>query len=157
MFGSLCEDVRKIVKKWTPKKKYSKETEYRDDLMEFIRRELKQRQQIPLFGAQKHRVKKEAGRAHADIEIDTNIGIELKRNLKGKTEMDRVYGQISEYGREYECIIVVLCGEVREETVEELEYRLEQINNDGEFWDDAKVTVVRKDEAVTKGKVKKKK
>ncbi len=155
------EDVRKIVNNWSPKKKYSKETEYRDDLVEFIRGELNRPQKsfLRLFvGTQKHRVKKEAGRVHADIEIDRNIGIELKRNLKGKTEMDRLYGQISEYEREYECIIVVLCGEVREETVEELEYRLEQIDSGwGTVLDEPKVTIVRKDEAVIKGKEKKKK
>ena len=73
MFESLCDTVLGIVERWIPKKKYSKEIEYRDELAEFIRNELKRRQQDILFGTpKKHRVKKEAGRSHADIEIDVN-------------------------------------------------------------------------------------
>jgi len=45
MFESLCDTVLGIVERWIPKKKYSKELEYRDELMKFIRNELKRRQQ----------------------------------------------------------------------------------------------------------------
>jgi len=102
MFESLCDTVLGIVERWIPKKKYSKEIEYRDDLAGFIRNELKRRQQDILFGIpEEHSVQKEAGRAHADIEIDRKIGIELKRNLKGKTEMNRLSGQIIDYEGDY--------------------------------------------------------
>ena len=159
MFENLCDDVLDIVEQWTPKKKYSKEPEYRDDLMEFIRSELKRSQQDILFGtSEKHRIKKEAGRSHADIEIDRNIGIELKRNLKGKTEMNRLTGQIIDYEGEYICIIVVLCGEVGEETVEELEYQFKQRYGGVGFGLDpqmSRVTVVRKDESSIKRRKRK--
>ena len=116
MFESLCDDVINIVGQWIPKKKYSKEPEYRDDLMEFIRSELKRSQQDLLFGApETHLVKKESGRHLADIGIDENIGVELKLNLRRKAEMDRLEGQVSGFTREYSCIIVVLCGEVSED------------------------------------------
>ena len=151
MFESLCDTVLGIVERWIPKKKYSKELEYRDELMKFIRNELKRRQQNILFSTpKKHRVKKEAGRAHADIEIDRNIGIELKRNLKGKTEMNRLSGQIIDYEGDYSCIIVVLCGEVSEETAEELEYQFKQRYGGVGFGlgtRGPRVIVVRKDEA----------
>jgi len=159
MFESLCDDVIDIVGQWIPKKKYSKEPEYRDDLLEFIRSELKRSQQDILFGTpEKHRIKKEAGRSHADIEIDRNIGIELKRNLKGKTEMNRLTGQIIDYEGEYSCIIIVLCGEVGGETVEELEYQFKQRYSGVGFGLDPqmpRVTVVRKDEASIKRRKKK--
>ena len=159
MFESLCDTVLGIVERWIPKKKYSKEIEYRDELAEFIRNELKRRQQDILFGTpKKHRVKKEAGRSHADIEIDRNIGIELKRNLKGKTEMNRLSGQIIDYEEDYSCIIVVLCGEVSEETVEELEYQFRQRYGGVGFGlgtQGPRVTVVRKDEDSIKRKKKK--
>jgi len=73
MFESLCDTVLGIVERWIPKNKYSKEIEYRDELMKFIRNELKRRQRDILFGIpEEHSVQKEAGRAHADIEIDVN-------------------------------------------------------------------------------------
>ncbi len=73
MFESLCDTVLGIVERWIPKKKYSKEIEYRDELMKFIRSELKRGQRDILFGIpEEHSVQKEAGRAHADIEIDVN-------------------------------------------------------------------------------------
>ena len=159
MFESLCDTVLGIVERWIPKKKYSKEIEYRDELAEFIRNELKRRQQDILFSTpKKHHVKKEAGRAHADIEIDRNIGIELKRNLKGKTEMNRLSGQIIDYEGDYSCIIVVLCGEVSEETAEELEYQFEERYGGVGFGlgpQKSRVEIVRKDEAWIKRKKKK--
>lgn len=73
MFESLCDTVLGIVERWIPKKKILQGIEYRDELAEFIRNELKRRQQDILFSTpKKHHVKKEAGRAHADIEIDVN-------------------------------------------------------------------------------------
>ena len=127
--------------------------------MEFIRSRLKRSQENLLFGTpEKHRVKKEAGRSHADIEIDRNIGIELKRNLKGKTEMNRLTRQVGDYASEYSCIIVVLCGEVSEETVEELEYQFKQRYGGVEFGlgpQGPRVELIRKDEAWIKRRKKK--
>jgi len=159
MFESLCDTLLGIVERWIPKKKYSKELEYRDELMKFIRSELKRGQRDILFGIpEEHSVQKEAGRAHADIEIDRKIGIELKRNLKGKTEMNRLSGQIIDYEGDYSCIIVVLCGEVSEETVDELEYQFEQRYGGVGFGlgpQKPRVEIVRKDEVWIKRKKKK--
>ena len=160
MFESFCDDVLTIIKRWAPKKKYSKETEYRDDFMEFIRRELKRSQQDILFGPPRtHLVKKESGRHLADIGIDEDIGVELKLNLRRKAEMDRLEGQVSGFTREYSCIIVVLCGEVSEEIVEELEYRFKRSYANVGFGlgpQGPRVKVVRKDEASIKRRKKKK-
>jgi len=35
-------------------------------------------------------------------------------------------GQLNHYEDEYNCIIVVLCGEVREDTADELKYKLKK-------------------------------
>ena len=40
--------------------------------------------------------------------------------------MNRLMGQLIDYEDEYKCIIVVLCGEVREETVDELKYKVKK-------------------------------
>jgi hypothetical protein len=159
MFGNLCDDVLSIIKRWVPKRKYPKEPGYRDDLIEFIRSKLKRGQQN-IFGIlEEHSVQKEAGRAHADIEIDRNIGIELKRNLKGKSRIDELIGDLDLYEREYDCIIVVLCGEVTEETVDELKFRFRQRYGGVGFGlgpQGPRVEVIRKDEASIKRRKKKK-
>lgn len=154
MYGSLYDDVKRSVKKWRPKKSYSKETEYRDDLIEYLRKELN-RPKIPYTQAPQHVIKKETGRSHADIDVDRKIGIELKRNLKGKTEMDRVLGQLEEYISEYENVILVLCGEVKEETFEEIRYRVKKmVSKLGPdiFLPGPKVSIVRKDKEALKVK-----
>jgi len=165
MFGrNLCNEVLNIIEEWSPKKKYSKEIEYRDDLMEFIRKELKRNQQNILFGtSETHCVKKESGRHLADIGIDEDIGVELKLNLRRKAEMDRLEGQVSGFSREYSCIIIVLCGKVSDEIVEELEYRFRQRYGNVGFGigpQGPRVEIVRKDVvggSKKKGKGRKKK
>lgn len=156
MFGSLCDDVLSIIKRWGPKKKYSKEAGYRDGLIEFIRRELKRGQQNILLGPPRtHLVKKESGRHLADIGIDEDIGVELKLNLRRKAEMDRLEGQVSGFTREYRCIIVVLCGEVSEEIVDELKYRFKRSYGNVGFGlgpQGPRLKVVKKDEASIKRK-----
>jgi len=127
--------------------------------MEFIRRELKRSQQNILFGPPRtHLVKKESGRHLADIGIDEDIGVELKLNLRKKAEMDRLEGQVSGFTREYSCIIVVLCGEVSEEIVEELKYRFKRSYGNVGFGlglQGPRVEIVRKDEAwIKRGKKK---
>jgi len=42
-------------------------------------------------------IKKEAGRSLAYIGIDDEIGIELNRNLKRKSQINRLVGQIVDY------------------------------------------------------------
>lgn len=77
--------------------------------------------------------------------------------MKGETEITRLKGQISNYVEEYECVIVVLCGDMSEGTFDEIEDRIEKIDSGwGTVLDEPKVTIVRKDEAVIKGKEKKK-
>ena len=72
--------------------------------------------------------------------------------------MNRLSGQIIDYEEDYSCIIVVLCGEVSEETVEELEYQFRQRYGGVGFGlgtQGPRVTVVRKDEDSIKRKKKK--
>ena len=121
MFESTFDVVCSLIEEWTPKKRYKKEEGYRDDLYEFLRRELKSREQnIFGFGAEKYTIQKEAGRHLADIAINEKIGIELKVNFKKQSQKDRLVGQIKRFLRSYSSVIVVLCGEVDEGKVDEL-------------------------------------
>ncbi len=121
MFESTFDVVCSLIEEWTPKKRYKKEEGYRDDLYEFLRRELKSREQnIFGFGAEKYTIQKEAGRHLADIAVNEKIGIELKVNFKKQSQKDRLVGQIKRFLRSYSSVIVVLCGEVDEGKVDEL-------------------------------------
>lgn len=141
-----CDEVIRIINQWKPKpkEKYPDEARYRDELVEFIRNEFKKSQQKP-FGSKEHTILTEKGREHADIEIDRTLGIELKRNLKGKNGVEDLIGRMDGYEREYPCIITVLCGEMKEETAEEARERI--MYRFGRRGFGRKTAVIRKDEA----------
>ena len=78
--------------------------------------------------------------------------------MKGKSRIDELIGDLDPYEREYNCIIVVLCGEMTEETVDELKYRVRQRYGNVGFGlglQKPRVEIVRKDEAWIKRKKKK--
>jgi hypothetical protein len=74
--------------------------------------------------SRQHLIKKEAGRSLADIGIDNEIGIELKRNLKTKSQINRLVGQVVDYLGGYSYVIIVLCGHTEQEAVDVLEHNL---------------------------------
>jgi len=121
-FEKLWMRVVKIIKKWKPKQEYDNETEYRDDLLDFLKAEFKSNPIRNLAGAPvKTMILKEKGRDNVDIEINkTKIGIELKRNLKNKPDADRTIGQIYRYRKEYKGVILVACGKTNNNTWEEI-------------------------------------
>ncbi len=128
MFGGLFDETVDLIKRWKPKKRYKKEIEYRDDLMKFLFENLN-KSRSGFFGATEEViVKKEANRSFADIAVgDYQIGIELKKDLKRKSDVDRLFGQMDHYIKEYkEGIIVVLVGDVNDMLVPEIKRRLKE-------------------------------
>ena len=78
--------------------------------------------------------------------------------MKGKKGIGNLIGELDEYEREYSCIIVVLCGEMTEGTVDELKYRFRQRYGGVGFGlgtQGPRVEIVRKDEIWIKRKKKK--
>lgn len=55
-------------------------------------------------------IRKENGRGLCDIAVDRRIGIELKKDFKEKKQINRLIGQIVDYKREYEDLIIVFVG-----------------------------------------------
>lgn len=143
---SLYYDILEFINQWMPSINLSKELEYRNELVEYIREAFNRKQETSLFGEPiNHRIKKESKNIYADIDIDDRIGIEMKLNLK-KSEVNNLYGQISGYVKEYECTFVVLCGDTKDEVYEEVLYKMKQIEDVGwgTILDDPKITVIRK-------------
>jgi len=151
MLSSISDEVLRIIEEWRPKKDYRNESGYRDDLMAFIRKELKRES---IWGPpKKHRIRKESGRHLADIGIDEKIGIELKRNLSSQSSLDRLIGQIRRFMRSYNYIIVVLCGKTSEEILDDLRVEFKEHSARGSVWGGPKTII----EIVKKSKQKEKK
>ena len=86
----LFATVVRLVENWSPKKRYSKEIKYRDDLLDFLREEFNKIQTYPYWSSHsKVSVMKEVGRGLCDIAVDKSIGIELKKDLDGKSKVNR--------------------------------------------------------------------
>lgn len=134
MESSLFDNVLQTIDDWNPKAEYLTESKYREDLLKFLRKKLNHSENdgytSPIWGfdsSRHHFLKKEAGRSLADIGIDDEIGIELKRNLKRKSQTTRLIGQVVDYLNEYSCVIIVLCGPSEQVAVDVLKHNLKRI------------------------------
>lgn len=137
MLGNqLFDECVNLIRGWTPKQKYPKETDYRDDLMDFLYDGINNSNSL-MTGNRNIRIKPEAGRGLCDIAVgDRKVGIELKRELKSKSQMNRLQGQIDDYLDDYdEGVIIVLVGNVNKYVENELRHKLtkkwDKINNLG--------------------------
>ena len=70
---------------------------------------------------------KEVGRGLCDIAVDKSIGIELKKDLDGKSKVNRLVGQVVGYMKEYDDIIIVLVGKTNKDAVELLKQQLRDV------------------------------
>ena len=125
MFGSLFEDTIRIIKRWNPGKKFSNEKGYSNDLTNFLRYEFNENQSPLTLGIPSRvSVIKEDGRGLCDIAINRKIGIELKKELKSKSQIDRLAGQIIDYKKDYQNIIIVLVGTTKKAALESLKDKI---------------------------------
>ena len=164
MVGSLFDDVLQAINDWNPKAEYSTENKYRDDLLAFLRKSLDPSGSSvyysPIWGfdsLRHHFIKKEAGRSLADIGIDDEIGIELKRNLKRKSQINRLVGQVVDYLSGYSYVIIVLCGHTDQEAVNVLKHNLRRIVNSSSslFGQEKLIRIVSKDRSQKPRKTRK--
>ncbi len=132
MFGtSLFDECMELINRWQPKQKYPTELKYRDDLMNFLQDKLNHSNNM--FSRNRNvLVKKEDGRGLCDIAVgNRKVGIELKKDLKSKSQINRLQGQIDDYEEDYqEGIIVVLVGNTDKYVENNLRYKLtKKLNN----------------------------
>ncbi len=129
IFDDLFEDSIQIIKSWKPKQNYSNENLYRNDLIEFLRNELNEGQSPFSFGQQRRiSVTKEDGRGLCDIGIDRTVGIELKKDIKSKSQVDRLAGQIMGFKKDYQYLIVVLVGRTNKDALEILKDNISDLS-----------------------------
>jgi len=130
IFGNMFDDVINIIEDWKPNEDYPNENNYRDDLMKFLRNELNKPNSLALGQPERITIKKDAGRGYCDIVVDNRIGIELKKDLRRKKDVDRLSGQLLDYKKEYEDIIIVLVGETNDEWLDKLYDKIDDIKGE---------------------------
>lgn len=154
MYGSLFEDVVTAIGEWQPRKRYRKETTYRDKLRDFLIKKLNS--STGLFGpSERVIVKKESGRHLCDIAVNEKIGIELKRNLNKLSKVDRLAGQLGRFKKDYTAIIIVLVGKTKTNTAEELYERINELRERDEmgvFGGSTRFKIIDKGSKVSKKK-----
>jgi hypothetical protein len=133
-------DTNRFIKKWKPEK-FSNENQYRNDLVKFLRK-----QEFDWYG--EVIITKEDGRGLCDIAINQEVGIELKKDLKKKSEVDRLSGQIIDYKRQYDNLIILLVGKTNEDTLDLLKGKIKHFKNNYDF-DEIKI-IDKGSEAVEK-------
>jgi hypothetical protein len=123
----LFDEVVEIINQWKPRQKYPNELKYRDDLMNFIHNKLNNSGNM-LFGSRNVLIRKEDGRGLCDIAVgNRKVGIELKKDLKSKSQINRLQGQIDDYEDDYEeGVIVVLVGNVNKYVEDELRHKFQK-------------------------------
>ena len=144
MFDSTFEDVVKFINSWKPKRGFTKETQYRDDLLAYLRNVLNKPSPWDFGPGKKHKILKETGRSLADIGIDDNIGIELKYNMNTKAKADRLFGQIESYSRSYRDIIVLLCGQTNENQLSYFESKISNLKPRSDLFYESRIKIIPK-------------
>lgn len=111
------ENVISLIKCWKPKK-FQKELKYKDDLSNYLSDELNKSSSSIL--KPDISVKRIVGKGLCDIVVNKKIGIELRKDLATKKDVDLLCQQLNSYEREYEEVIIVLLGKSNPIALEQL-------------------------------------
>lgn len=99
----LFEDTLAGIQHWQPDSWYRSEKKFQRDLQNHLDVVLNDRNRRQII------VDREHGEYNADVCVDDSIAIELKRKFdRGK--LDRLNGQVQNYIKEYDAVVVVSCG-----------------------------------------------
>jgi len=137
------KDVCKIIENWRPKN-YRSEPRYQADLIKYLRSELNK--ENLLLTRKDHIVEKGTGPSKVDIDIDKEIGVELKYNLasKPKSEIRKLRDQVRDHLKYYEYVFVVLCGKTHMHQEKEIKSGLEDKIRSGVLFSSEKVKIFSK-------------
>lgn len=107
--GQLGPRVLDIVEAWRPRKNYRSETKFQNDLKEFLNEELSGGGMMDPMGGREIPVRREYGPPNADLAVDDQVGIEMKRKLSN-SQANALRGQIENYTDYFPYVIVCTCG-----------------------------------------------
>jgi hypothetical protein len=126
-FGSVCESI----KEWEPTDCVT-EKNYENSLLVELQHKFNNKTIISQYGSGKQRV---------DIVVHDKVPIELKKDLKSNAVLQRTIGQIEQYLKEWECLVLVLCGDVKEDLLRLLK---EHVKDKTDIMGDVRVRIIVK-------------
>jgi len=139
------DDTVSAINRWQLAQQHLDEPKYRDDLLKYLRKEMNSTASYTYMPKEKISVRKEDGRRLCDIAVGLNaVGIEMKKDLKGKREVDTLTGQLVGYKSQYSDLIVVLVGKTDEEAFEYLKLQISAIK-DNSYTAQQRIKIIRKD------------
>jgi hypothetical protein len=112
--GGICNEVIDYIETWVPKN-HEDEYGFQDELQTYLDKCLNESGNSnthPAFGGgtgQQYPVRREYGKANADVAVGDDVGVELKHELDNGG-MHQLSGQIRKYKKEFPCVVVVACG-----------------------------------------------
>ena len=139
------DDTVKAINNWRPAQRYSDELKYRDDLLKHLKKEMNETAPYTYMPIETLSVRKQEGAGLCDITVGPRaVGIKMKMDLTGKSDVDGLIGQLVGYKSEYDDLIVVLVGTTDEKA---LEYLLLQVSTikDNRYAAQQRIKVMRKD------------
>ncbi len=139
------DDTVSAINKWRPAQRYSDELKYRDDLLKYLKKELNSAAPYTYMPREKLSVRKQEGAGLCDITVGPRaVGIKMKMDLTGKSDVDGLIGQLVGYKSEYDDLIVVLVGKTDEEAFGYLFVQLSTIK-DNRYAAQQRIKLIRRD------------
>jgi hypothetical protein len=150
MFSPIFDNTVEAINRWQPTQHYPDENKYRNDLLDYLRKILNETSQ---FMPQSNiSIRKEDGRGLCDIAVgEKAVGIEMKKDLSKKSHVDRLAGQLMDYKKEYDDLIIVLVGKTDKEALEILKLKVSQLRDSGGFsLNQQRIKIIIKDQTAKK-------
>lgn len=96
--------VLKVIEDWDPDKMKT-EKQYEKSLVKELQQKLPKEKIEQQYGS---------GAQKIDIVISEKVAIELKNHIRNTSDYQRLIGQVTEYLKKWEYLIILVCGEVRD-------------------------------------------
>ena len=139
------DDTVSAINKWKPAQRYADVLHYRDDLLKFLKKEVNAIASYTYMPREKLSVYKQEGAGLCDITVGPRaVGIKMKMDLTGKSDVDELIGQLVGYKSEYDDLIVVLVGKTDEEAFGYLQVQVSTIK-DNRYAAEQRIKVLRRD------------
>ncbi|MFB6294798.1 MAG: hypothetical protein ABEI97_03495 [Candidatus Nanohaloarchaea archaeon] len=104
------QEVLGLVQDWVPAEEYGHEREFQSELQDFLDEQLNEEGRGMMNMDQgEDVVSTEHGKNNADIAVNDQIGVEIKRDLTN-SQTKKLRGQIDSYLENYDFVIVCACG-----------------------------------------------
>ncbi len=94
-------EVENLVKAWKPRG-CATEKDFENSLHNYLEKKLKGVEIIKQYAR---------GRTKVDLAIANKIFLELKKDLKNKSQFITLIGQMEDYPKQFDNIMIVICGE----------------------------------------------